>query len=171
MTYRTDDGYDEEEDEPKRGLLSWILIVALLVGTGSGSALLWRALGGSPVLSFAAATAEKQGGQGDVDALRQQLTGSVQATQQLLATQQAEIKRLSDQVSVLTEKLDLLQRPVTSAQAAIPVPAPKAAAPAAKKRPDAVKPVAAKPFAGTPAEAKPAPGPISTGGTPLPLSR
>jgi len=179
VAYRTDDTYDVEneaydadEEEPKRGLASWILIVALLMGTGSGSALLWRTFGGGPILppltstTTSVATAEKQPGQGDLEALRQQITGSVQSTQQLVAAQQAEIKRLSDQVSALTGKLDLLQRPVTSAQAAMPAAAPKTVAPAPKKKSDVVKPVAAKP-----AEVKPASGAISTGGAPLQLNR
>lgn len=80
----------------------------------------------------------------------------MQSTERLLAAQQAEIKRLSDQVVVLSGKLDLLQRPLSSAQAALPAAAPAPAAP---------KPVAAaKPK-------KPAvqsTGSISTGGAPLP---
>ena len=177
MAYRTDDAhgleseaYDVDEEEPGRGLLSWILIVALLMGTGSGSALLWRTFGGGPILPSPTltASAENQSGQGDLEAFRQQITGSVQSTQQLLAAQQAEIKRLSDLVSVLSGKLDLLQRPVTSAQAAMPVvAAPKTVAPAPKKKSDVVKPVAARP-----GELKPTTtGAISTGGAPLQLSR
>jgi uncharacterized coiled-coil protein SlyX len=204
VTYRTDSPYDLEEEayeadddeEPRRGLLSWILIVAVLMGTGSGSALIWRTFGGGPILpsltslastTTSVASVEKVSGQGDSAALatlRQEVTGSVQSTQQLLAAQQAEIKRLSEQVSALSNKLELLQRPVTSAQAAIPVPvpapaaapAPKAVTHAPKKKPDAPKPVAAKPAEVKPAEAKPVeakpiPGPISTGGAPLQLSR
>jgi uncharacterized coiled-coil protein SlyX len=186
VNYRTDhpyavedDTYDDADDEPRRGLFSWILIVALLMGTGSGSALIWRTFGGgSLVPSWAAGTvsvaaAEKPTGQVDLSVLRQEITGSVQSTQQLLAAQQAEIKRLSEQVSALSNKLELMQRPVASAQAAIPVPAPKAVAPApaAKKKPEAPKPVAAKPADAKPAEAKPTGGPISTGGAPLQFSR
>ena len=177
VAYRTDDSYgvdgeayDVDEDEPGRRLLSWILIVALLMGTGSGSALLWRAFAGGPIIPSptSTASAEKPSGQGDLEALRQQITGSVQSTQQLLAAQQAEIKRLSGQVSGLTGKLDLLQRPVTSAQAAMrAVAAPKTVAAAPKKKSDVAKPVAAKP-----GELKPTTtGAISTGGTPLQLSR
>jgi len=177
VAYRTDDAhgleseaYDVDEEEPGRGLLSWILIVALLMGTGSGSALLWRAFAGGPIIPSptSTASADKPSGQGDLEALRQQITGSVQSTQQLLAAQQSEIKRLSGQVSGLTGKLDLLQRPVTSAQAAMAaVAAPKTVAAAPKKKSDVAKPVAAKP-----GELKPTTtGAISTGGTPLQLSR
>lgn len=177
VAYRTDDSYgvdgedyDVDEEEPRRGLLSWILIVALLMGTGSGSALLWRTFAGGPIIPAptSTASAEKPSGQGDLEALRQQITGSVQSTQQLLATQQAEIKRLSDQVSALSGKLDLLQRPVTSAQAAMTaIAAPKTVAAVPKKKPDVAKPVAPKP-----GELKPTTtGAISTSGAPLLLSR
>ena len=169
MTYRAeDDPYDaesetyavEEEEPEKRGALSWILIIALLVGAGCGSALAWRSYGGAMVsqaMSASPASAGKQISQADVEALQQQIADSVQSTEKLLATQQAEIKRLTDQVTALTGKLDLLQRPVTSAQAAIPAQAPP-------RTPAAAKPVAAKPEAAKPAAQG---GPISTGGAPL----
>jgi hypothetical protein len=176
VAYRTDDSYgvdgeacDVDEEELRRGLLSRILIVALLTGAGSGSALLWHTFAGGPIIPSptSTASADKPSGQGDLEALRQQITGSVQSTQQLLA-QQAEIKRLSDQVLRLSGKLDLLQRPVTSAQAAMrAVAAPKTVAAAPKKKSDVAKPVAAKP-----GELKPTTtGAIATGGTPLQLSR
>jgi hypothetical protein len=176
VAYQTDDSYgvdgeacDVDEEELRRGLLSRILIVALLTGAGSGSALLWHTFAGGPIIPSptSTASADKPSGQGDLEALRQQITGSVQSTQQLLA-QQAEIKRLSDQVLRLSGKLDLLQRPVTSAQAAMrAVAAPKTVAAAPKKKSDVAKPVAAKP-----GELKPTTtGAISTGGTPLQLSR
>jgi septal ring factor EnvC (AmiA/AmiB activator) len=194
VTYRTDssysvdESYEADEDEPRRGLLSWLLIVTMLIGTGSASALIWRTFGGSPILpsmtssaapaAVAVAVAQTPSGQADLAALRQEITGSVQSTQALLAAQQAEIKRLSEQVSALSSKLELMQRPVASAQAAIPVPQP--VAPAPKKKPEA-KPAAAKPAQARPVEAsstepkpvenKPANGPISTGGTPLQLGR
>ena len=190
MSYRTDDSYAvgnetydaDEDDAPRRGLLSWILIVTLLMGTGSGSALIWRTFGGGPILPAIASTpvsvaaVEKPSGQGDLRALRQEITGTVQSTQQVLAAQQAEIKRLSEQVSALSSKLEMLQRPVTSAQGAMPAPAPNAVAPAPKKKPDAAKPAAAKPAEAKtadskPGEVKPGSGPISTGGAPLQLNR
>ncbi|MDO8400633.1 MAG: hypothetical protein Q7T45_22725 [Bradyrhizobium sp.] len=92
-----------------------------------------------------------------MQALQQQVAGSVQSTERLLAAQQAEIKRLSDQVVVLSGKLDLLQRPLSSAQAALPAAAPAPAAP---------KPVAAaKPKKPAAVQST---GSISTGGAPLP---
>lgn len=200
MTYRTDspyaleeEAYEADDEEPRRGLLSWILIIAMLMGTGSASAVVWRTFGGGPILSAmssnpisAIAVAERPAAaasapaQDELASLRQEIAASVQSTQQLLTAQQAEIKRLSDQVSALSSKLELIQRPVNSAQAAIPVPvAPQAAAPAAPKKKEAAKPVAAKPASSKPAaDTKPATdtrpatgGPISTGGAPLQFNR
>jgi hypothetical protein len=88
-------------------------VVLLLAATGSGSALLWRAYGnGAAFPSFtsaadkAVAIADRPVGLNDFQAFQQQIAGSMQSTQQLLTAQQAEIKRLSDQVSALAGKLD-----------------------------------------------------------------
>lgn len=169
VTYITDDELDDTTDqEPGRGPLFHIVVGVMLVCFGSGSALVARAYGmGLPTLpsfttsatsvaSSPAAVAVKPAALGDVQALQQQLAASVQSTERLLAAQQAEIKRLSDQVVALSGKLDLLQRPLSSAQAALPTqapaPAPKPVAAAKPKKPAAVQST----------------GTISTGGAPLP---
>jgi uncharacterized coiled-coil protein SlyX len=163
VTYRVDEDYDDAPDDPvekpKGRALVHIVVAVMLAGAGSGSALLWRAYG-TPSFTTAAPTAtpvaDKPAGRplglADLQALQQQVAGSVQSTEKLLTAQQAEIKRLSDQLSVLSAKLDLLQRPVTSAQAALPPPAPKPVTPALRKKPAAPQPA----------------GAISTGGAPLP---
>jgi len=88
----------------------------------------------------------------EFEVLQQQIATTTQSTAQSVAAQQAEIKRLSDQVSALAAKIEQLQNPAPSAQApAAPAPPPPAT-PAARKRP---------------AAATPAPG-ISVGGAPLP---
>jgi len=232
--YVTDDAHEDDEISHRK-LTSRILIVSILVGIGCGSALAWRwpfrfgAIPPAPVSSttdaawqsdlaalrqeltqsaqasqqlLAAQQAEidrlsgvvvplllklepipgqlasvdKQGWQGDLAALRQELTQSAQASQQLQAAREAEIRRLSDQVVALSSKLELLHP--TSAQAAMPEPTPgaagalapaaarKSATPLPKKRPEAPKPIAAEP-----ADTKPAGGPITIGGLPLQLSR
>jgi hypothetical protein len=171
VAYRTDDELDDiPVDEPGRGPLFHVIIGVMLACFGSGSALVARAYGmGLPTLpsftsvasvaSSPAPVAVKPVALSDLQALQQQVTGSVQSTERLLAAQQAEIKRLSDQVVVLSGKLDLLQRPLASAQAAlaapVPVPAPKPVAAAKPKKPAAVRST----------------GAISTGGAPLPLTR
>jgi uncharacterized coiled-coil protein SlyX len=173
VNYRTAAYKGEYEPEPeKRTSLSWILVFSVILAvTGSGAAFAWRAHSGKPVFSLNSAApttpvvASKPAEQGDLEALRQQIAGSVQLTEKLLTAQQAEIKRLSDQLTLLTNKLDLLQGPVARAQAAIPRP------PAGTTNPE--KPDAAKPNA----EIRSAPkssdhhGAISTGGAPLQLNR
>jgi hypothetical protein len=161
VAYRADEDFDDTPDEKPRGrALVRIVVAVMLAGAGSGSALLWRAYGtGLPafpsftsVATTAAPAADKPVRLGDLQAFQQQIAVSVQSTEKLLTAQHAEIKRLSDQVAVLSGKLDLLQRPVTSAQAALPAPAPKPVAPAPRKKPAAAQPA----------------GAISTGGAPLP---
>jgi hypothetical protein len=160
VTYRTEEYFDDTpEREPKRRLLFPFVISVLLAAAGSGSALAWRAgLPGFPnVTSVASApaaapAADKAVGLKDFQVFQQQIAGSLQASERLLTAQQAEIKRLSEQVSALTAKLDLLQHPVASAQAALPASAAKPVRPAPRNKPP---------------ESKPA-GAISTGGAPLP---
>jgi uncharacterized coiled-coil protein SlyX len=147
----------------------WVPIAAAvgLALFGSASAVLWNAWGGGlPALpsfttssaapgSAPADTPDKTVGLKDFQAFQQQIAGTTQSTAQLVAAQQAEIKRLSDQVAALAAKIDTPQRPAASAPAAAPVPPPPAPpAPAARKKP---------------AAAKLPPG-ISTGGAPLPLT-
>jgi uncharacterized coiled-coil protein SlyX len=157
--------------QPAPGRRRWVPIAVVAAGLalfGSASALLWSAWGGGlPALpSFASLTSftssaapaeapDKTVGLKDFQAFQQQIAATVQSTAQLVAAQQAEIKRLSDQVAALTAKIDTLQPPAATAQAAPPVPPPAPPpAPAARKRP---------------AAAKLPPG-ISTGGAPLPLT-
>jgi uncharacterized coiled-coil protein SlyX len=165
VTYIADEDYDdpvdEPEEKPKGRALVRLVVTLMLAGVGSGSALLWRSYGlalpaipsSTAVAAAAAPVAEKPLGVADLQALQQQVAGSMQSTEKLLAAQQAEIKRLSDQLAALSGKLDLLQRPVTSAQAALPPPAPKPVAPTLRRKPAAQQPPA---------------GAISTGGAPLP---
>jgi hypothetical protein len=179
--YATDDVHEDDEISDRK-FASRILIVSLLIGITCGSALAWRWSSGFGAIIQAASTktvgaaVDNPAWQGDLAALRQELTQSAQASQQLQAAQQAEIRRLSDQVVALSSKLELLHS--TSAQAAMPEPTPgaagalapaaarKSATPLPKKRPEAPKPIAAEP-----ADTKPAGGPITIGGLPLQLSR
>jgi uncharacterized coiled-coil protein SlyX len=159
VTYRVDeDFHDTADQKPRSRVLVHIVVAVMLAGAGSGSALLWRGYGnGLPsftsAASSAAPVADRPVGLADFQAFQQQIAGSVQATEKLLTAQQAEIKRLSDQLAVLSGKLDLLQQPIASAQAALPPPAPKPVAPPPRKKPTTA--------------AQPA-GAISTGGAPLP---
>lgn len=152
---------DEPEEEPKRA--NWVstAVVALLLACiGVGLAFFWRAYGGSvsalpsaaSVSGPAAAppggvTGATEKGLSDLQAVQQQLAGQMQAATQLLASQQAEIKRLSDQLAALTGKIDALQQPVT------PAPVGKQVAPVRKK--PAAPAVAAPAGAATPPPAPP----------------
>jgi hypothetical protein len=157
VTDSADDDYEYTLDKPPRSrALFWIVLILVLAATGIGSTLLWRTYGNGlpafPSLTSAAESADPQDkpvGLADFQALRQQIVESMQSTEQAMAAQDAEIKRLSDQVSALSAKLDSLEHPL--AQAVDPATAQKPAA-APKKKP------AAK-----------STGVISTGGAPLPV--
>ena len=93
-------------------------------------------------------------------AFQAQTAASLQSATQLLASQQAELKRLSDQMAGLTARIDGLQSQLaTPATGAAPTPAAAASPPAAAPR------------APTAPRKRPAPAPaggISVGGAPLP---
>jgi hypothetical protein len=164
-----DDAGYEPEEAPAPQRKPWVraaIAAALLAVIGASSAVVWHGFGGSlPAWpSFASGTepaaapavvADKPAGLKDLQALQQQIAGSAQSTAQLLAAQQAEIKRLADQVAVLTAKVDLLERPAASAQASLPAAAAPPVSPAPRKRPAAPK----------------QPDGISVGGAPLPPPR
>ena len=122
----------------------WIVIAAI----GGGAALLWHEYGEA----FLALPILKPETPPQVVSLRafgeyqQAVAGDLRRNSEMLQAQDAELKRLSDQVLQLVMKMDLLESKARDAQAAI-VNAPK---PAAKKS-------AAKPAAR-----------ISVGGAPLP---
>jgi uncharacterized coiled-coil protein SlyX len=134
-----------------------VAVVGGLAVLGVALALLWRAWGnGLPALPTftsvtapAAAPADAPGktvGLKDFQAFKEQIAATMQSTTQLVAARQAEIKRMSDQVSALAAKIETLHNPATLAQAVAPPPAP----PAARKKPAAAK--------------------LSTGDPPLPLT-
>jgi uncharacterized coiled-coil protein SlyX len=158
-----DEVVHETEHKPERRRWIPIAAVAGLAILGIASAFAWRAYGGVlltlPSFAFAtgqpaapAVVADKPVGLKDLQALQQQIAAPLQSNAQLLAAQQAEIKRLSDQVSALAAKVDALEHPPASAQASLPASAPPSPTPAPRKKPAAPK---------TPAG-------ISVGGAPLP---
>lgn len=154
MTDSADDEYEYTLEKPRRSRAAfWIVFIVVLAVIGIGSALLWRAYGNGlsafASLTPAAESADPQDkpvGLADFQAFQQQIVESMQSTAQLVAAQDAQIKRLSDQVTALSAKLDSLEHPL--AEAIEPAPAPKPVA-SSKKKP-----------------ARPA-GAISTGGAPL----
>jgi flagellar basal body-associated protein FliL len=168
VTYRSEDDVEyEAEEAPRRGR-RWISIIVILAlaATGSASAFLWRAYGNnfSTFPSFGSTPAADVGDkvivQKDLQAFQQQITAQTQAATQLLGSQQAEIKRLSEQMTALATKLDTLQRSVTSLQVTAPAPIPIKPAPIPMP-PVRKKPVVPKPAEEPAAEAPPSPSPLS----------
>lgn len=158
--------YQAHQQPHRRRWIPFVVAAALAL-SGVASAFAWRAYGGVPwtLPSFAfgtaqpappATAADKPVGLQDLQALQQQIAGPLQSNAQLLAAQQAEIKRLSDQVSGLAAKVDALEHPPATAQAAVPASAPPSPAPVAARKKSAV---AKKPAA------------ISVGGAPLPATQ
>jgi uncharacterized coiled-coil protein SlyX len=93
----------------------------------------------------------------DFQSFQQQTTESMRSTNQDIAAEQADLKRLTDQVSALAGRIIELQSTVQAAAAQPAVPAK----PVIPQRPAAI--AAGK----KPRISKPA-GPISVGGAPLP---
>jgi hypothetical protein len=163
VTYRLGDDVEDEPEEAPRGR-RWISVIVVLglAATGSASALLWRAYGDNlPTFpSFGSTSSAAPGDKvvmlKDLQAFQQQITSQTQAASQLLESQQAEIKRLSEQMTALATKVDTLQRSVTSAQVAPPAPIPIKPAPIPMP-PVRKKPVVPKPVEEPPAEAPPSP--------------
>jgi uncharacterized coiled-coil protein SlyX len=154
VTYRVDDDFDDELTEPpKRRVGLSIVIVATLAAIGVGAAFLWRSYGSDlpAFLTFSsmsgptAQSVDKVAGLGELQALQQQSVGQMQIVLQLLTSQQAEIKKLSDQVTTLAGKLDTLQHSVTAAQAIPAPPVPKPVAPPVRKKPATSNPIATNP--------------------------
>jgi uncharacterized coiled-coil protein SlyX len=168
VTYRLEDDVEyEPEEAPRRRRWISVIVFLGLAATGSASAFLWRAFGNNiPTLpSFSSASpadGDKVVMLKDLQAFQQQITSQTQTATQLLGSQQAEIKRLSEQMTALATKLETLQRSVTSA----PV-APPASVQGAPPAPVPLPPVRKKPVVPKPVEGPSADAPSS----PLPLSR
>jgi uncharacterized coiled-coil protein SlyX len=129
----------EEEPEPKQRARLVIVGIVLAV-LGVASAFGWRAYGGSPY-------APEMVGLDEFHAFQHQVAGQLQSSAQALAAQQAEVKRLSDQMAAVSTKMDTLASAISSARAAMPAAPP----------PHPQKRASPKPSAR-----------ISTGGAPLP---
>jgi hypothetical protein len=173
---RDDSFEDKADDSEPGGWRSRILIVLVLASVGSASAFAWKGAGGpsltSPVSERAAPRpSEPLPARSDIEAIRQQMAAQAQSSQQSLAAQQAEIKRLTDRVASLSVRLDQLQRPAASAPAVVPAANSSAAAPVAKRKTEAQKPIgpSVKPAAQKLIDTKPT-GAVSTGGAPLPTA-
>ena len=119
------------EDRAAAGIRQrWIFAVALgVILIGLGCVLLQRGSGNSAAGLTSAAAAREQVSDEllettkGLQATQQQAVDQLQVVQDQLVAQQAETKKLSEQIAALTEKLDALQRSVADIPAA-PVAAP-----------------------------------------------
>ena len=157
----------------------WVGLLAGLVMIAGVSGLLWmnydRLIAASSPKSATAemteaapAEAEPSPTLADFQALQQQTTQAWQSTSQLVESQNAELKRLTDQVAALTARIDQLQQPPVAAAPAARVEPSRPNTAVAAPRPAAVARPAAVP--NTPRK-QPAARPSSTislGGAPLP---
>jgi uncharacterized coiled-coil protein SlyX len=169
-----DDPDDKLEEQAARPWLKIAAVIVALVLLGSGSAVAWRSYGANAWRAFAAARqpspadTAREAELNTLRALQQQSLEKAEAATQLIASQEATIKSLSDQLAALSAKVEALQRPMAQpAPVSTPVPKPapkpltqapvtgaKPAVPAPPKKP-------AIPGAPTaPAPAKPRPGPL-----------
>jgi uncharacterized coiled-coil protein SlyX len=143
VTYRNNDDADYEPEEieapERRRWPAYIVVVVMLAAIGIVSALLWRAYGNSALsLPSFGSTAPADTGDRvvtlkELQALQQPIIAQTQTATQLLTAQQAEVKRLSDQMAALNAKLDALSHSVASVQPPAQVPKPVVPQPGAKK--------------------------------------
>ena len=113
-----------------------IVICIVLALTGSGAAILWGEYGGAldDFAIFKSETAPQAVSLKVFDEYQQAVAGNLRRYSEMLQAQDAEIKRLSDQVLQLTMKIDSLESRARDAQAASPAPKAAPKKPAAKPR-------------------------------------
>jgi hypothetical protein len=139
--YETEPALDLGPLKSSRPPITIAIFISLAL-IGAGAAFLWYEYDRS--FSFKSETAPPVVSLKTFEEYQQAVDGSLQRDHELLKIQDAQLKRMSDQVLQLVMKLDLLESNARNAQAAIPL-APKAPAKKPAERPR-----------------------ISTGGAPLP---
>jgi uncharacterized coiled-coil protein SlyX len=129
VTWLNDDiEYEPLEEPDGKRRVAFIVSVLVLAIIGSGSAFAWRSYAGAvyPFLSLgsspAVATEPEKVGLAEFQAFQQQIAGQIQTSAQVLATQQEDLKRLSEQVAAVSTKMEALQSSIASARAALPTP-------------------------------------------------
>ena len=127
-----EDAYEDEEPKPR----FWVraLVCVVLAATGSGAAFAWHGYGGGELVTGALTAAPKAASAPQAAAAQEALLRNLaeaqqraaaiaQGNQDLLRSQAAEIKRLSEAVAQLSTRVDGIG--VRNAQAAVAPPAPK----------------------------------------------
>jgi hypothetical protein len=144
-----EEAFEDEERKPR----FWVraLVCVVLAATGSGAAFAWHGYGGGELMTGALTAAPKAASAPQAAAAQEALLRNLteaqqraaavaQGNQDLLRSQAAEIRRLSEAVAQLSTRVDGMG--VRNAQAAVAPPAPK--------KPAAPKVVAPKPSAPAP---------------------
>jgi peptidoglycan hydrolase CwlO-like protein len=139
------DGNVTPPGRPGKGGLIAALVLGLILG--AGLMLLWGIYGSAPLSQpepGVAANAPNETAQAIkdlqtteqkiVETTEQKIVGQLQSVQQTLASEQAETKRLSDQITTLNGKLDALQQSFAAQQQSSPAPSPPPPAPAKRRR-------------------------------------
>jgi uncharacterized coiled-coil protein SlyX len=118
---------DQEDHAASRVRRRRLIIptVATFIFIGAGLSMVWGFGGTSELLETTKG----------LEVTQQQAIDQLQVVQDQLVAQQTETKKLSEQIAMLTEKLDALQQPVANIPApsvAAPLPLPKAPPPSKK---------------------------------------
>ena len=114
------DAADEEPVKRRGRILAVCLLLALI---GGGSAFLWHYHGGSitgPAASNTDAISQLTVTLEGLQQYQQGIAADVRRNQEMLQAQQADIKQLSEEITRLAAKLDLLQGIAREAKAAAP---------------------------------------------------
>jgi hypothetical protein len=119
--YETEPALDLGPLKSSRPPISIAIFISLAL-IGAGAAFLWYEYDSS--FSFKSETAPPVVSLKNFEEYQQATDGSLQRDHELLKIQDAQLKRMSDQVLQLVMKLDLLETNARNAQAAIPL-APK----------------------------------------------
>jgi peptidoglycan hydrolase CwlO-like protein len=119
------------ERQPRRTQLSILLVLALIAVASLATLAIYKSV---PVNERqAAAPNENAQAIRDLQTSQQQIRDQLKAVQQTVASDQAEMKRLSEEITSLNAKLETLQQSFASARQA---PVAQPTEPARRKRPD-----------------------------------
>lgn len=171
MTHETDEEwYGEDQVAPRRRrrapLVFAFTLLAVLAIAAAGAAYFWFFTDKSIAASTPEAAANAEATPADKPVLtdllasQERTSADIEALNQSVAAQEAQLKAIADQLSALTSRVDALQ-----SAAAAPPPPPPPPQPAAP--PESREQVIPKRAAKKPAHASKPAGPISVGGAPL----
>jgi flagellar basal body-associated protein FliL len=122
--HKSETAYETEAASPlqrrRPSMVVLICVCFVLAWVAGGTAFLWFGYDSAPRPATKVSLE-------DFEQYRHEVTGSLQRDREMLQAQDAEIKRLSDQLSQVITKMDSLGSRVREAQAAVSPTSPKAA--------------------------------------------